>query len=76
MKIWDMQKRLKKGKYTLNLIPRNKFSMGKPIACIWKPHPTMNHKCRGVRTPNLSFLPLSSHQPSPTLFQKELQAAV
>ena len=30
MKIWDMQKRLKKGKYTLNLIPRNKFSMGKP----------------------------------------------
>ena len=41
-----------------------------------KPHPTMNHKCQGVRIPNLSFLPLSSHQPTPALFQKELQAAV
>ena len=76
MKIWDMQKSMKKGKYTLNLIPRNKFSMGKPHSMQLEASSHHEPQMSRGKTPNLSFLPLSSHQPTPTLFQKELQAAV
>ena len=62
-----MQKNMKKVKCIHNLIPRDKFSMGKPYSL--KPHPTQNHASQTARAPHLPI------NVNPTLLQNELQVA-
>lgn len=74
VKIWEMQKSMKKGKYTHNLIPRNTFLMGSPQAAgSLIPPPATHVKGQEHQTfPHSLYLPIN---PIPTLFQKDLQMA-